>query len=148
MATKYSGQIQRAQASIKRKGGLVRYTQVAGTMTPNDPSVPFLIGTPVDPDNDPNANAAPVDVYCCFVAAKSIGSEHRGFVSRFSNKTDIAGGDKLALIAGGQGLACKIGDIIDRNINGVTGYPLYKVCDINNVDVDGTVILWELELEI
>lgn len=136
-----------AQAKIRAKGQLVHYFAAATAIIANDPSRPFLVGTPGDGQPDPNAPIAHVDVYMAFFDAKARGSSTQGMVSEFINKTDIVGGNKEGLFAGGQ-VAVKQGDVIDRNTGIITGYPLYKVSKFKTIDVDGAVILYTIQFEL
>lgn len=136
-----------AQARIRAKGQLVHYQPVADAIIPNNPALPFLVGTPASGQPDPNALLAPSDVHMVFIDAKARGSSTQGMVSEFIAKTDITGGNKGGLFAGGQ-IDVKAGDLIDRNTEGRTGYPLYKVSKFKTLDVDGAVILYTIEFEL
>lgn len=142
-----AAKIASTQARIRAKGQLVHYSAVAPAIIPNDPNTPFLVGTPTIGQPDPNAAIAPVDVYMVFIDAKARGSSTQGMVSEFVSRTDIVGGNKGALFAGGQ-VDVKEGDVIDRNTGTITGYPLYKVSKFKTVDVDGAVILYTIEFEL
>ena len=174
MPTKYSAQLTRAQANIKRKGQLVHYMPTLPVITPNNPDIPFQVGavsalprTAAELNNlaaalsarpqdvvaipeivDPNAPRAAVDVYMAFLDAKARGSSTQGMAAEMISRTDVVGGNKLGMLAGGQGIAVLIGDRIDRNTGDITGYPIYKVSKFKVIDVDGTAILYTIELEV
>ena len=168
--TAYGAQIARAQAKIKARGQLVLYTPASPDVVANDPRYPFQVGisntllvdvgnlvnaalagmpgnaTPV-PD-DPNSPQATRKTYMLFLDAKARGSSTQGMAAEMISRTDVVGGNKLGLLAGGQNINVTIGDTIDRNTEGRTGYPLYKVAKLKTLDVDGAVILYTIELEL
>lgn len=146
MSTVYGRQLANAIARIKARGMVVNYIQVADAFVPNDSSQPWKVGVPVG--TDPNARKAPVQVSIVFTDAKARGSSTQGMVSELVNRTDVPAGNKLGLMAGGQGIDVKIGDIIDRNVAPVTGLPLYKVVKYKDLSPDGTALLYSLELEL
>jgi hypothetical protein len=169
--TAYAANIQRAIARIKAKGMLVYYTQVPDAFVANDPAQPWKIGAFTAPINvglnnlvnaafgndptqlqsaplDPNARAEPVTCSMVMLDAKARGSSTQGMAAEFLNRTDIAAGNKLGLMAGGQGLSVKIGDIIDCNVAPNSGFPVYKVAKFKSLAPDGTPILYALELEL
>ena len=174
MPTKYAQQIASAQAQVRAKGQLVHYSPALPAITPNDSRYPFQVGvvstlpkTAAELSNlaaalsqrpqdvvavptivDPNAPLPSVDVYMAFLDAKARGSSTQGMAAEFVRATDVVGGNKLGLLAGGQGLTVTIGDTVDRNTGDITGYPLYKVAKFKVLDVDGTAILYTIELEL
>jgi hypothetical protein len=83
-----------------------------------------------------------------FLDAKARGSSTQGMAAELVGNTDIVGGNKLGMLAGGQNIDVKIGDFIDRNTEGRTGYPIYKAAKMKILDVDGTPLLYTLELEV
>jgi hypothetical protein len=166
--TKYQSKIVDAQRKIAAKGQIVTYMPVRPQATPNASSMPWKVGASADPiavglNNltnvfmsptpdysllqtvvDTNPAPASVQVSMVFLDAKARGSSTQGMVAEFVNRTDIIGGNKLGLLAGGLGVTPVIGDRIDRG----NGYPIYSVSKLKTIDIDGTPIMYTLELEL
>jgi len=163
----YSRQIALAQSMIRRYGQLVTYQPIAPKQVPTNSDTPWK----VEPDpgvieglsnlvnsslggsdpvgfTDPNLPPASKDVYMLFLDAKARGSNTQGMVSEFISRLDIPAGNKLGLLAGGQGLSPVLGDTVDRNRANITGYPIYKLIKYKTLDPGGVIILYALEFEL
>jgi hypothetical protein len=137
----YSRQLASAQRQIRAKGDLVQYQPIADAVV-NNPAQPWKVGNLTPSGTDPNAFVPAIPVYAVFVDAQSRGSSTQGMVAEFVHGTDVIGGNKMALIAGGLTFTPRVNDLIIR------GGFFYKVGKIKTVDPGGLVLLWKLNLEI
>jgi hypothetical protein len=137
----YSRQLANAQRAIKAKGDLVQYQPIADAAV-NNPAQPWKVGNLTAGGTDPNSLVPTIAVYALFVDAQSRGSSTQGMVAEFVRTTDVIGGNKMALIAGGLTFTPRVNDLIMR------GTFVYKVSKMKTVDPSELVILWKLNLEI
>lgn len=108
----------------------------------NNTAQPWKVGALTPGGTDPNTLPPTIPVYAAFVDAQSRGSSTQGMVAEFIHGTDVIGGNKMALIAGGLTFIPRVNDLIIRS-----GF-VYKVGKIKTVDPGGLVVLWKLNLEI
>lgn len=118
----------------------VDYQPIADAVV-NNPAQPWKVGALTPGGTDPNALVPVIPVYAAFVDAQSRGSSTQGMVSEFIHGTDVIGGNKMALVAGGLSFTPRVNDLIIRS-----GF-VYKVCKIKTVDPGDLVLLWKLSLE-